>query len=66
VIDVIREQHSLIEELDRKYDLMFPEKIIRDALSSSLFRNPVVVSSFGASCKLHMGGVLGFLQIWYA
>lgn len=50
------EKAPSIEELDKKYDLLFPEKIIEHALTTPYFKRPVIVSSFGAESAvlLHM------------
>ena len=45
-----------LEDLDKRYDLFFPEKILADALTTPYFKRPAVVSSFGAESAvlLHM------------
>ena len=48
--------NSTLDDLNKKYDLLFPEKILAHALDTPDFERPVVVSSFGAESAvlLHM------------
>lgn len=45
-----------IDDLEQKFGLMYPEKILAHALKHPFFDNPVIVSSFGAESAvlLHM------------
>ena len=50
------ELNGALAEMNERYELFFPEKILEDALQSEFFQRPAVVSSFGAESAvlLHM------------
>lgn len=57
--EVLTDDHdfgNVLAEMNDRFELLFPEKILAEALSSDLFKFPAVVSSFGAESAvlLHM------------